>query len=109
MARLGGGPSVAPARAPVAPEASKKGGANVPRGTLGVYQDPDSAVQAARRGFEANERLPVATRAKMIEAMRAVALAKNSELSRYAVEESGLGRYEDKLVKNKLVADKTPG
>ena len=32
-----------------------------------------------------------------------------SQLSRYAVEETGLGRYEDKLKKNKLVADKTPG
>ncbi|HTJ47749.1 MAG TPA: aldehyde dehydrogenase family protein [Kofleriaceae bacterium] len=108
MQRLAGGAAPAPSRGAAAPEASKSK-ANVPRGTLGVYQDPDSAVQAARRGFEANERLPVATRAKMIEAMRAVTLAKNSELARYAVEESGLGRYEDKLVKNKLVADKTPG
>jgi propionaldehyde dehydrogenase len=45
----------------------------------------------------------------MIAAMRAVTLANNELLARYAVEETGLGRYEDKLAKNRLVAEKTPG
>lgn len=81
----------------------------IPRGTMGIYDDPDSAVQAARRGFQANERLPVAMRYKMVEAMRKVTKAHLRELAEYAVEESGLGRVEDKLVKNTLVADKTPG
>src|SRR5678815_4775262 len=45
----------------------------------------------------------------MVEAMRKAVLANNDGLSRYAVEETGLGRYEDKLAKNKLVAEKTPG
>jgi acyl-CoA reductase-like NAD-dependent aldehyde dehydrogenase len=45
----------------------------------------------------------------MIEAMRAVTFAHLQELSRFAVEETGLGRYEDKLGKNTLVASKTPG
>ncbi|HVK78933.1 MAG TPA: aldehyde dehydrogenase family protein [Kofleriaceae bacterium] len=108
LERLGGGATAAPARpAAVAPDGKR--GAAIPRGTLGVYADADAAVQAARRGFEANERLPVATRAKMIAAMRQVTLANNELLARYAVEETGLGRYEDKLAKNRLVADKTPG
>jgi aldehyde dehydrogenase len=81
----------------------------VPRGTLGVYADADHAATAARRAFEANLRLPVATRVAMIEAMRRVTHANNEGLARHAVEETGLGRYEDKLVKNRLVADKTPG
>ena len=83
--------------------------ANIPRGTNGVYADAEDAAKAARRGFEQNERTSMATRAKMIAAMRKVVLANNEALSRYAVEESGLGRYEDKLEKNKLVAEKTPG
>jgi acyl-CoA reductase-like NAD-dependent aldehyde dehydrogenase len=83
--------------------------ANIPRGTNGVYQDPDAAAKAARRAFEQNEKTPVGTRVKMVEAMRKVVLANNDALSRYAVEETGLGRYEDKLAKNKLVAEKTPG
>ncbi len=107
--RLGGGATPAPARAAPAVVPDGKKGANIPRGTLGVYGDADTAAKAARRGFEANERLAVATRARMIAAMRAVTLANNELLSRYAVEETGLGRYEDKLNKNRLVAEKTPG
>lgn len=83
--------------------------ANVPRGTNGVYADPDQAAKAARKAFEQNERTAVATRVKMVEAMRKAVLANNDALSRYAVEETGLGRYEDKLNKNRLVAEKTPG
>jgi aldehyde dehydrogenase len=83
--------------------------ANIPRGTNGVYADPDQAAKAARKAFEQNERTAVATRARMVEAMRKAVLANNDALSRYAVEETGLGRYEDKLEKNKLVAIKTPG
>jgi acyl-CoA reductase-like NAD-dependent aldehyde dehydrogenase len=106
--RLGGGVSAAPARAPASNEPSRRG-PDIPRATLGVFADAEDAVKAARRGFEANERLPIATRARMIEAMRRVTIANNEALSRYAVEETGLGRYEDKLSKNKLVAEKTPG
>jgi acyl-CoA reductase-like NAD-dependent aldehyde dehydrogenase len=83
--------------------------ANIPRGTNGVYADPDQAAKAARKAFEQNEKTPVATRAKMVEAMRRAVLSNNDALSRYAVEETGLGRYEDKLNKNRLVAEKTPG
>ncbi len=105
----GGGVSQAPARS--APVVSDGGGkrTDIPRGTLGVYPDADSAANAARRGFEANERLPGVVRAKMIAAMRQVALANLEKLSRYAVEETGLGRYADKLSKNRLVIEKTPG
>ncbi len=111
LERLGGTPAVsrtaatstAAAGGVVAPKA------NIPRGTNGVYADAEDAAKAARRGFEQNERTPMVVRAKMIAAMRKVVLANNEALSRYAVEESGLGRYEDKLEKNKLVAEKTPG
>lgn len=81
----------------------------IPHATLGIYEDPDSAVQAARRGFEANSRLELALRYKMVEAMRQTTRAHLRELSEYAVEESGLGRVDDKLVKNTLVLEKTPG
>jgi aldehyde dehydrogenase len=83
--------------------------ANIPRGTNGVYQDADEAAKAARRAFEQNERTPIAVRVKMVENMRRAVLSNNDALSRYAVEETGLGRYEDKLSKNRLVAEKTPG
>ncbi len=112
--RLGGGPSRAPAPRSAAasgiePAPAAAGKPNLPRGTNGVYADADQAAQAARRAFEHNERTPVAVRVKMVEAMRRAVLANNEALSRYAVEETGLGRYEDKLAKNRLVSEKTPG
>src|SRR6185503_9861675 len=85
------------------------GASRIPRGTNGVYQDPDAATKAARRGFEENEKAPIALRAKMIAAMRAVTEKNLRELAQYAVEETGLGRFEDKLGKNRLVMEKTPG
>src|ERR1043166_5287168 len=106
--RGGGRASGAPAPRSDAPAAAPSK-ANLPQGKNGVYADPDLAAKAARRAFEANERTPVAVRAKMVEAMRRAVLANNDALSRYAVEETGLGRYEDKLSKNQLVAEKTPG
>jgi aldehyde dehydrogenase len=109
MARLGAGPTAAPAPPPPPVAAGSAGAARIPRATLGVYADPEAAVQAARRGFEANEKAPVALRAKMIAAMRATTARHLQELATYAVEETGLGRVEDKLGKNRLVMEKTPG
>ena len=105
----GGGGTPAPGRpaAPLGDDAKPK--ANIPRGTNGVYADADAAAKAARRAYEQNEKTPIGIRAKMVDAMRKVVLANNDALSRYAVEETGLGRYEDKLAKNRLVAEKTPG
>ena len=105
----GGGVSAAPAPARGGAPEPARPRSNVPRGTNGVYGDADQAAQAARRAFEQNERTPVSTRIKMVEAMRKAVLANNEALSRFAVEETGLGRYEDKLEKNRLVAEKTPG
>ena len=92
-------------------EAAKSSAAksNIPRGTNGIYQDADAAAKAARRAYEQNERTPLGMRSKMVAAMRKTVLDNLEALSRYAVEETGLGRYEDKLAKNRLVAEKTPG
>src|SRR5439155_2516586 len=99
LERLGGGVASPPARPGAPPPAAPSKAVNLPRGTNGVYADADQAAKAARRAFEQNERTPVATRAKMVEAMRRAVIANNDALSRYAVEETGLGRYEDKLSK----------
>ena len=111
LERLGGGVTKAPPHGsvPAAEAAGPTRKANIPRGTNGVYDDADRAVKAARRAFEENEKTPVSVKVKMVEAMRKAVLANNEQLSRYAVEETGLGRYEDKLAKNRLVAEKTPG
>ena len=115
LERLGGGASDgATAKAPALTTShvpqSEQRTANVPRGTNGVYAG--SPTRRRRRRARRSSRTsapPVGTRVKMVEAMRKAVLANNDALSRYAVEETGLGRYEDKLNKNRLVAEKTPG
>lgn len=105
----GGGASPAPRATSAAPAGGKRPAVDIPRGTLGVYGDAGAAVQAARRGFEANEKAPLSLRTKMIAAMRDTARRHLRELAHFAAAETGFGRFEDKLEKNTLVIDKTPG
>ncbi len=78
-------------------------------GRYGCFRDMDSAVKAARSAFEQLGELTLETRHKMIEAMRDVTVRNARELSQRAVEETGMGRVEDKVNKNILAATKTPG
>jgi acyl-CoA reductase-like NAD-dependent aldehyde dehydrogenase len=75
----------------------------------GIVEDVDAAVRGAQRSFAEYEATPLARRREIVEAMRRAALANAERLSRLAVEETGLGRVDDKLRKNTLVAVKTPG
>jgi acyl-CoA reductase-like NAD-dependent aldehyde dehydrogenase len=75
----------------------------------GIVSDLDSAVRAAERSFAEYEGIPLAGRRGIVEAMRRAALESAETLSRMAVEETGLGRADDKIRKNTLVATKTPG
>jgi acyl-CoA reductase-like NAD-dependent aldehyde dehydrogenase len=81
------------------------------RGTapVGVHADLDSAVAAARQAFAAFERTTLDTRYRIITAVRETMLTNLRVLSEQAVRETGLGRVEDKIIKNRLVAEKTPG
>src|SRR5262245_6723674 len=58
------------ASAPMVPV--KKGDVRIPPAKLGVHPDPDSAVKAARKAFEANEAAAPRVREKWIAAMREV-------------------------------------
>ena len=69
----------------------------------------DAAVLRARHAFEQMEQCSLDLRYRIVEAMRAVAMAHVKELSVLAVQETGLGRAEDKVKKNLLVTIKTPG
>ncbi len=76
---------------------------------LGVYSTVDEAVQAARRAQPVFARLPLKIRARIIAAIRQTMIENASALARAAHEETGLGRVEDKVMKNLLVTEKTPG
>ena len=80
-----------------------------PATPLGIHADLDTAVKSARAAFEAFGRTPLQTRHRIVAAIRETLLANLRVISELAVEETGLGRVEDKLIKNQLVAEKTPG
>ncbi len=74
----------------------------------GVFARLDEAVAAAAAAFRSN-RLELDQRKVIIEAVRRAALDQAEMLARLAVEETGLGRVDDKITKNRLVAAKAPG
>jgi len=76
---------------------------------MGVYSTVDEAVQAARQAQPRFARLPLKTRALIIAAIRQTMTENAASLAKAAFEETGLGRVEDKVVKNLLVTEKTPG
>ena len=78
-------------------------------GQPGIFATVDEAVFAARRAFEGFRDRGLDARRRMIDAVREAMRGAAEELARAAREETGLGRAEDKIVKNLLVTNKTPG
>ncbi len=74
----------------------------------GVFAKLDEAIAAASAAFRST-RLELDQRKVIIEAVRRAVLDQAEVLARLAVEETGLGRVDDKTVKNRLVAMKAPG
>ncbi len=75
----------------------------------GIHPTIDRAVTAARDAFLEYREMGLEARKVIVEAMRASMLREGERLAYMAVEETGLGRGEDKAVKNRLVTTKTPG
>ena len=77
----------------------------------GIFEDMNSAIEASDKAQRELFEMTVDQRDKFVDVIRATVLDRdNLELmSRQAVEETGIGRYEDKLLKNKVAAENTPG
>ena len=75
----------------------------------GIFPDLNSAVDAARVAHETLAGEMLELRDKIIRAMRRCIVDNAEALSRDAVAETGLGRAEDKIAKNVLAAESTPG
>ena len=78
-------------------------------GHEGVYRDIDGAIAAATAAQKRLSDLPLERRAALIASMRKAATEHAQVLARAAWQETGMGRYEHKLEKNLLVAERTPG
>lgn len=75
----------------------------------GVHATIDDAVAAARRAFETYRGMGLEGRKAIVDGMRAAMLREGERLAYMAAEETGLGRAEDKVIKNRLVTTRTPG
>ncbi|MGD9486446.1 MAG: aldehyde dehydrogenase family protein [Calditrichaceae bacterium] len=75
--------------------------------SAGIFENLDDAVAAAARAQKQIKNLDL--RAKIIQAMRAAGEKYARELAELAVQETGMGRVEDKILKNISQSQKTPG
>ena len=75
----------------------------------GVFKTIDEAAKAARAAFIAMDSLGLDKRRQIITALRAALLPQAEYMAKFAEDETGLGRWEDKVIKNLLVINKTPG
>ena len=75
----------------------------------GIYPDVDAAVAAARSAFDTYRSMGLKGRHRIIDAVRTAMHEHAQELAQMAHDETGLGRTEDKALKNRLVIEKTPG
>jgi aldehyde dehydrogenase len=101
--RLGGTPD----RVPIHPHVP----VDIPEADLGegLYATIDEAVDAAEVAQQRYSDAGTELRAAVIASIRRVMLDNAEHLAQMAREETGLGRVEDKVRKNILVATRTPG
>ncbi len=78
-------------------------------GDGGVFPSIAAAVQAATRAQSQLVSMTLEKRRAMIEAIRRVSRDSAEDLSRRALDETGMGRLEDKIQKHRVAADATPG
>jgi len=83
----------------------------LPRASLyrGVFPTADEAVAAAQVAFAKFRKVSLNQRKAIIQAMRDAAIDNAQKLAQMAVDETKMGRVSDKVLKNLLVAEKTPG
>jgi aldehyde dehydrogenase len=99
-----------PGGSPASSNGATPAAAPVPAtGSDGVYPDIDTAIAAAAVAQKRIVDLPLERRTALILAMRQAVIESAPVIARAAWQETGMGRYEDKVEKNLLVAERTPG
>lgn len=83
----------------------------IEEGKDGIYEDIDKAIEAADKAQQEYMRLPLAKRTEIIEAIRKEFSKPEviDKICTMVVEETGMGDFENKKLKQQLVIDKTPG
>ena len=75
----------------------------------GVFANINSATEAAKKAQVELMELSLKVRNRIIRSIRIKMLEYADDLAKRAIDETGFGRVEDKIIKNKLVTEKTPG
>lgn len=75
----------------------------------GVFRDLKSAIAACLMAQQKLSGLKLAVRSQILAAIRACAGKHADEIAQRTVEETGMGRFEDKVKKIHIAADRTPG
>ncbi|WP_306600953.1 aldehyde dehydrogenase family protein [Geothrix sp. 21YS21S-2] len=76
---------------------------------MGCFPDIPSAIRAAEAAFQAFRAIGLERRTEIIQELRVGLRRHAREISELAVSETGMGRVDDKVKKNLLVINKTPG
>ena len=88
---------------------SRQADSLVAAGADGVHDTVDAAVDAAGKAFLDYRSQGLDARHRIIDRIRSVMREHSSQLAEMAHRETGLGRTDDKIKKNDLVIEKTPG
>lgn len=86
-------------------------GRPINEGDDGIFEDIDDAIAAAEKAQKEYMRLPLAMRSKIIDSIREE-LGKKENIETIVakvIEETGMGDYDSKVLKQKLTVEKTPG
>ncbi|HOX23772.1 MAG TPA: aldehyde dehydrogenase, partial [Elusimicrobiales bacterium] len=75
----------------------------------GVYPTVSQAVDAAEKAQHVFQELGIEARKKIIDAIRQASVQNAERFAKMAQEETGMGRWQDKVQKNLICALKTPG
>ena len=82
---------------------------SAPKKQIGVFDNMSDALAAVNAAYKTFRSYTIEQREKMISKIREFTLDEAENLARLGVEETGMGRVEDKVIKHQLVANKTPG
>lgn len=75
----------------------------------GIFEDMNGAIEAATIAQKELLKLSLEQRGSLVTAIRKAAKDNAEIFAQMAVDETGMGNYQDKVIKNIIAAEKTPG
>ena len=80
-----------------------------PESTMGIFDDMNEAIAAAKAAQAIVKRMPLDAREKVISNIRKATIENAEILATMGVEETGMGNVGHKILKHRLTAEMTPG